>query len=160
MALKPDRSFESFYEVGFFVNSVAEAGGIVCGPSGLGTPGSGAAMDNANQVAEYATSASGRYALGVLCNTFVNKDLTQRTLNPYKSERQIGDKATIINKGWVTTNMLVDGFSANVVPGQPVYLGASGKLTTNSVWPQYGMQVGRIMSKADQEGYVKVRIDL
>lgn len=162
MALKPDRSSptETHYDISFFCNTVAEAGGVVCGPSGLGTAASGSAMDSSSAVVEYAATPSGRYPIGVLLNNFVNKDLTQQTLNPYKSERQIGDKATVMTKGWVVTNFAGAGLSANILPGQTAYLGASGNIIHNTVHPLYGASVGRFMSKVDQEGYFKVKVDL
>lgn len=159
--LKPDQDILA-YEVGFFMNTTAEGGVVVV--SYTGTVGSGAAMDNANQSVEVASNPSGRYPIGVLLNTFVNKDLTQQTLNPYKfpSERQVGDKAAILKKGMCVTNAILGSTTASVVPGQPAYLHGTGFISSQ-LNPQVGYsaaQVGKFLSKVDQDGYVKVFIDL
>ena len=73
MALKPDR-IEIYTDISFFMNTVAERGGVVS----VVTSGSGVSMDDANAVVEYADSASGA-ALGILLNDVVDKDLTTAT---------------------------------------------------------------------------------
>lgn len=155
MALKPHR-YVLEYQNGFFMNSTASRGGVVV--SATGTPGSGAAMDNANQYCEYATLPSGRYPLGVLLNDFVNKDLTDNPLNAYLDEKQIGDKAAICKKGEVVTNLL-SGATSAIIPGQPAYLGANGTIASSGN-PVQCPVVGRWMSRPDQDGYAKIDIDL
>lgn len=160
MALKPDRS-EDITDISYFVTAITgpntdrmERGGILCAVTG--TPGSGAAMDTSAQAAQYATTASGRKALGILLNDFVNIDQSRQQLNPYKNEQQIGTKAVILRKGWVVTNM-IDG---NVTGSMPAacYGQTSGLMTPIS---GAGLPlVGEFLSRADAEGYAKVKVDL
>ncbi len=156
MALKPHID-PLKYQVGFFVNTVAERGGILVATTGQGViPGSGAAMDNFYQMAEYGAAATGRFPLGMLLDDFVNKDLTEIPLNRFKSERQIGDKASIMQKGEAVTNQLWS--AGSVTPGQTAYLSGTG--TISPVQVGLAPVVGKFLSRPDADGYAKVFIDL
>lgn len=153
MALKPHIDALK-YQVGFFVNAEATPGGVLV--SATSTPASGTALDNAAAIAEYAANPSGRYPIGVLLDTFVNKDLTEQSLNRFKSERQVGDKASILQKGEVVTDRVVG--AASVWVGQPAYLGATGYITPTQA--TFAPQIGRFLSRPDQDGYTKIFVDV
>ena len=154
MALKADRH-ELDTDISFFYNAgTAERGGIVC----LSTVGSGAAMDQAGAKVEYVLAAAGKIPVGVLLNDVVNLDLTRQHINWHKDEVQKGGKVSILKKGWVVTNLITgtptagglacvddDGTAGNIEL-------CSG--TSNDV------VVGRFMSTKDEDGYVKVEVNL
>jgi hypothetical protein len=154
MALKPDMNVRS-WETEFFLNQTAARGTFLVATTG--TPGSGAAMDSFNQLADVAVNPSGRYPLGVLNNEFVNVDLTRTRLLSERLEVQVGNRASIIRVGEITTNSIVPNTAAAVTIGQPAYLGASGLIS--SVQAQGAPAVGQFRSRPDEDGYVKVRID-
>ena len=138
MALKPDR-IEIYTDISFFMNTVAERGGVVS----VVTSGSGVSMDDANAVVEYADSASGA-ALGILLNDVVDKDLTKCHINWHKDEMQVGGKVTLLRRGQCTTNMIDGDPSA----GEKAYAGVSG-LVSNSAG---GQHIGQWLSAKDDDG--------
>lgn len=155
MALKGDRnSFNNGGRIDFFMNETAERGGIVV----FLTAGSGAAMDQASQVATYTTSPSGKAPIGVLMNDVVNVDLTRQKLNPYKDEVQIYGKVTIWDKGEVLTNMIVPGNSPTA--GQDAYLWQSGLVTSVNSGAIASPKVGKFMSTKNEAGYAKLSVNL
>jgi hypothetical protein len=150
MALKPDR-IESYTDISFFCNTVAERGGVVVHV----TSGNGVSMDDAGAVVAYPTANTGTKPAGLLLNDVVNLDLTRQHINWHKDEVQLGSKVTLLRQGQVTTDMVASG----VVPaaGADAYYDNVGKLTTvatNSV------KVGRFLSGKDADGYVKVDINI
>lgn len=155
MALKGDRnSFNNGGRIDFFMNEVAERGGIVC----FSTAGSGVALDQAQQLATYAANPSGAKPIGILMNDMVNVDLTRMKLNPYKDEVQIGGKVTIWDKGEVVTNRIQPGIT--VTAGQTAYLHASGYVSNTNFLAQNNNVVGRFMSTKDENGYAKLSVNL
>lgn len=152
MALKPDR-VESYTDISFFMNEVAERGGIV---SHL-TSGSGVSMDDASAVVEYAVdpSPSGTAPAGLLLNDVVNIDLTRQHINWHKDEVQVGSKVTVLRQGQVTTDMVASGVTPSA--GNDAYYGADGLLTTDDT---NSVKVGRFLSSLDADGYVKVDINI
>ena len=144
MALKPDR-IEIYTDISFFMNTVAERGGVVS----VVTSGSGVSMDDANAVVEYADSASGA-ALGILLNDVVDKDLTKCHINWHKDEMQVGGKVTLLRRGQCTTNMIDGDPSA----GEKAYAGVSG-LVSNSAG---GQHIGQWLSAKDEDGYAKLSV--
>ncbi len=162
MALKP--AYEALvWETSFFCNSTVERGTVVLAYTG--TVGSGQALDSFNQLvvvnglAYTGVPANPLYPQGILWNTFVNKDLTQQTLNYLKHETQVGDKASIIRKGTVVTNAIYPGSSAAIQPGCPAYLAQSG-LITPTLAGATQPQIGNFLSRPDSDGYAKVYINL
>ena len=63
MALKPDR-IEAYTDISFFMNEVAERGGVVVHSNSV--VGSGISMDDPDAVVTYAANQSGRAPAGVL----------------------------------------------------------------------------------------------
>ena len=152
MALKPDR-IEAYTDISFFMNEVAERGGVVVHSNSV--VGSGISMDDPDAVVTYAADQSGRAPAGVLLNDVVNLDLTRQHINWHKDEVQQGSKVTILRQGQVTTDQVVNGLT--ILGGTPAYLGTSGLLTTSST---NSVQVGRFLSSYDLDGYVKVDINI
>ena len=163
MALKADRH-ELETDISFFYNEgTATRGGVVV----LDTVGSGAAMDHAAAKVKYATANYGNYAdavpVGLLLNDVVNLDLTRQHINWHKDEVQKGGKVSLLRKGWVVTNS-VDSASS-ITAGQTAYAssGTAGNLTYKAPSAEderHRLVVGRFLSKADEDGYVKVAINL
>ena len=144
MDLKPDR-IEIYTDISFFMNTVAERGGVVS----VVTSGSGVSMDDANAVVEYADSASGA-ALGILLNDVVDKDLTKCHINWHKDEMQVGGKVTLLRRGQCTTNMIDGDPSA----GDKAYAGVSGLVSTSAG----GQHIGQWLSAKDEDGYAKLSV--
>lgn len=150
MALKADR-IEKETDISFFMNEVAERGGVVC-LSGNG--GSGAAMDQGVQLVTYAANPSGARPVGVLLNDMVNIDLTRQELNRYKNEVQRGSKVTLLRKGYVVTNM-IQGVPTAMAPA---FVGHSGRFSATSLSGNNAV-VGEFMTRLDQDGFAKVEVN-
>ena len=147
MALKPDR-VEHLTDLSFFMNETAERGVIVA----HSTAGSGAAMDDSNAVVA-AVGATSDLPAGMLLNDVVNLDLTRQHLNYHQDEVQQGGKVLLLRRGVVVTDQ-VD--SSTIAPGAAAHFTAAGLLTTGTA----SAQVGRFLSSADADGYVKVEINI
>jgi len=152
MALKPDR-VEQTTDISFFMNTVAERGGVVSAVTA--TTGVGVSMDDANAVVAYAAVASGARPLGILLNDVVNLDLTRQHINWHKDEMQVGGKVTLLRQGQVTTNRLVAGITPSA--GVDAYVGASGLIGTDST---NSVKIGQFLSGKDTDGYAKVSVNL
>lgn len=154
MALKPERYFVAD-DMSFFMNAVAERGGVVC----IATGGSGSAMDQGVAVCSYAAAQSGAVPVGFLMQDVVNKDLTQVHINFYKDEVPVGSKVQMWTQGTLTTNMIYPGLTP--VAGSGAYLGPSGLLqTTVNSNLVATPRVGTFLSSKDADGYAKVRFSL
>ena len=156
MALKGDR-YELQTDVSFFMNEVAERGGVVV----LNNTPSGAAMDASNNVVTYAADPTGKVPMGVLLNDMVNLDLTRQHINWHKDEIQKGGKVTVLRKGYVLTNKI--STSGTPVAGNYAYVADSGLISTSvrALELDGGAQpIGRFMTAKDADGYAKVEINL
>mgnify|MGYP001421912935 FL=1 len=153
MALKSDR-ISNTSRVDFFMNEIAERGGVVV----FSTSGSGASMDQAQQLCTYGALASGKVPIGLLMGDMVNLDLTRQKLNPYKEEVQQGGKVTLWDKGEVVTNRLYPAIA--VTAGNAAYLGPSGLITNLPIGSIASPRIGTFMSQKDVDGYAKVSINL
>jgi len=150
MALKSDR-VEKLTDISFFMNTVAERGGVVS----VVSTGAGVSMDDANAVVGYAAVASGAKPVGVLLNDVVNLDLTRQHINWHKDEVQLGGKVTVLRQGHVTTNMLVSGVTPSA--GDSAYVDANGLIGTSST---NAVKVGQFLSAKDADGYAKVSVNI
>lgn len=165
MAIKPDTLVgKADYDISRYVTAISgpsttrmERGGVVCSTTGSSGPASGSAIDSSLALVEYATNPSGRVAVGVLMNDFVNIDLSRQILNPFKDEQQIGSKATLAVRGEIVTNM-IDATAATGTLPATAYAGPSGLFT--GVNPGGYPAVGRFLSRRDSDGYCKVRFDV
>jgi hypothetical protein len=157
MALKGDR-YELQTDVSFFMNEVAERGGVVTLAS-TSTP-SGVAMDSSANVVTYVTNPSGKIPLGILLNDMVNIDLTRQHINWHKDELQKGGKVTVLRKGYVVTNLVGSG---TPTAGAYAYVADSGYISTSTralILDLGAQPIGRFMTAKDTEGYAKVEINL
>lgn len=152
MALRPDRVHIDS-TIDHFMNHVAERGGVVV----RSTVGSGAAMDQSQQVVHYATNPSGASPVGLLMNDVVNLDLTRQHENWHKEEMQLGSKVNVWRKGTVVTNWIQSGISLSA--GDTAYLHREGRLT-NLDNIGGAPTVGVFDSTKDQDGYAKVTVNL
>jgi len=153
MSLKPDRQPLS-YDISFFNNdTTATRGGVVC----VSTVGSGSAMDQSAAVVTYAADPSGKSPVGVLLNDVVNLDLTRQHANFYKDEMQTGSKVTIMDKGWVVTDMIYPGTTP--AAGNTAFCAHSGLLSPtrhgSGAWPA----VGKFLSSKNEDGFAKVSVN-
>lgn len=153
MALKGDRYIVTT-RPDFFMDEVAERGGIAV----ASTIGSGAALDQARQLATYAANPSGLVPLGVLLHDMVNVDLTKYKLNQHRDEVQQGMKVAIMDRGWVRTNFNYPGTSWTAM--SPAYLSSSGRVTPTNAGLAATPLVGRFESTPDEDGYFKLNINL
>jgi len=156
MALKTDR-IHIDSQIDFFMNEVAERGGVVS----ISTLGSGAAMDQAEQLGTYAANPSGGSTLGVLMGDMVNLDLTRQHENWHKEEVQIGGKVTIWNKCTVVTDRIYPGVTP--AAGERAYVAHSGYIANSQVVGDSSTAdpvVGRFLSTLDEDGYCKVSVSI
>ena len=156
MALKGDR-YELQTDVSFFMNEVAERGGVVV----LNNTPSGAAMDASNNVVTYIADPSGKVPMGILLNDMVNLDLTRQHINWHKDEIQKGGKVTVLRKGYVLTNKI--STSGTPVAGNYAYVADSGLISTSVRALELdaaAQPIGRFMTAKDADGYAKVEINL
>jgi hypothetical protein len=178
MALKTDR-IHIDSQIDYFMNEVAERGGIVC----ISTVGSGSAMDQAKQLATYPANVSGVKPLGVLMGDMVDIDLTRQHENWHKEEVVKGGKVTIWSKCTVVTDRIYPGVSP--AAGEVAYVAPSGYISnkihylpwwswtrnqilasgTHDVNVQippdfYDLAVGRFLSTKDENGFAKVSVNL
>lgn len=156
MAIKADRQVDAV-DITFFLNETAEKGVIVS----TSTAGSGTSMDNPASVATVSANSSGSKVLGALLNDFVNVDQTRVSVNWHKDQSQIGNKCTILTKGWIVTNK-VSGTTHTA--GDHAVLTSSGSVTIKPAVASWNSSaqpfVGRFRGKADEDGYSKLYIDL
>jgi hypothetical protein len=156
MALRPDR-IHIDSQIDFFMNEVAERGGPVC----VSTVGSGAAMDQAEQLATYAANPSGTAVLGVLMCDVVNLDLIRQHENWHKEEVQKGGKVTIWSKGTVVTDRIYPGVTPTA--GQVAYVAHSGYFANSKVVGDDSdavAVVGKFLSTKDEDGFCKVSVNV
>ena len=155
MALKADRH-ELATDISFFMDEVASRGGIAC----ISTGGSGAALDQAGANVSYVADASGAVPAGLLLNDMVNLDLTRQHINWHKDEVQKGGKVTLLTQGNVVTNMIYPGDTPTA--GGLAYVAHSGYIAAANKDSTLGQAsvVGRFISTKDEDGYVKVAINL
>jgi hypothetical protein len=158
MALKSDR-YEFQTDVSFFMNEVAERGGVVTLAS-TSTP-SGSAMDSSVNVVTYVANPSGKVPIGILLNDMVNLDLTRQHINWHKDEIQKGGKVTILRKGYVVTNRISG--TGTPVAGDAAYVADSGLISTSTrgvALDAGAVKIGRFLTAKDSDGYAKVEINL
>lgn len=171
MALRPDRKYTVGTDISYFMNAVAERGGVVTYLSG----GSGAAMDDANAtVAPSGATQSGQIPAGLLLNDMVNLDLTRQHINWHKDEVQLGGKVTVLTHGEVTTNVITTGVGASLptIGAAAFFTNETFNSRTNTyVLTPLGVingaaaglgttRVGTFKSIKDADGYAKVEINM
>lgn len=168
MALKPDfRHLD--WTVEFYATGVMNKGlFLVHSNLNTGLGPSGASMDGGENIAGTVASPSGHSVLGCLFSEVVNKDLTQTHLDENRDEVNIGQKVSVITKGWVLTDKIQPGTSPS--GGQVAYLGGTGYVTPTQPYVPTGVYdggaalrnvvVGKFKSGKDADGYAKVEFNL
>ena len=153
MALKADRNVVE-YDISFFMNEAGKRGGVVS----FSTVGSGAALDQSAALLTYAATASGNKPAGILLNDNVDIDTTRQHINRHKNEMLKGSKVTLMKKGWVVTDQIASGIT--IAAGDPAYMANGGRITNVNAGAVATPVIGRFLSKADEDGYAKVEINL
>ncbi len=149
MALKPDRiALADGSRMKWFMNETAERGGIVCSVA----PG-GNGMDDPDSKVHVPAGATGA-PVGVLMNDVVNLNLNRQHLNQHKDEVQIGNKVSILQRGFVTTDVVATGITP--VAGQAAYYTTGGEFTNATG----SAQVGYFASGKDSDGYAEIEINI
>jgi hypothetical protein len=152
MALKSDR-IEIATDISFFMNTVAERGGIATVV--VTSSGSGIAMDDPGSAVAYNAVGSGARPIGLLLNDVVNYDLTRQHINWYKDEMQVGGKVVLLRNGQATTNYITAG--AVTGPGLDAYVNNSGYI---GVVANGGTKIGQWLSAKDADGYAKLSVNI
>jgi hypothetical protein len=158
MALKGDR-YEIQTDVSFFMNEVAERGGVVT--LAAGSNPAGAAMDSSASLVTYVANPSGKVPIGILLNDMVSIDLTRQHINWHKDEIQKGGKVTILRKGYVVTNKISG--TGTPAAGDAAYVADSGLISTSTrgvALDTNAVKIGRFLTSKDADGYAKVEINL
>jgi hypothetical protein len=156
MALRGDRQIDS-WEIRYFLNEVAERGNVAV----ISTVGSGSAMDAIDNLVTIAGSSSGQKPVGLLLNDFVNIDQSKFPINWHKDQHQVGDKCSLVTKGWVVT----DRITGTPAAGDWAVLSSSGTVTgiapNLSTWNKIANpQVGVFRTKKDEAGFASIYVDL
>lgn len=163
MALKPDRSANNDYDVSKFMYVTGDRGnGLVAVTGTDGHYGRGAAMDDTNSRVAIAANPSGSRFAGLLLDDVVNLDLSRTHINPYKAgETQIGNKVSVLTRGWVVTNRVGAGQASGIAFPATAYLGTNGAFYTSAGYANSGWPVaGKFLGEVDTEGYAKLYIDI
>jgi len=155
MALKADRQIDAV-EIGYYLNETASGGEIVS----VSTAASGADLDGITALATVSATISGIRPIGMLMNAFVDIDQTRYHRNFNKDQQVVGDKATIMTKGWAVTSFAIDATA-----GKKAYLETSGQIATiagnfTDTDDLINPIVGTFRSGLDENGYARVYIDL
>lgn len=155
MALLPDRQIDS-EDFSFFCNTVTNRGVILT----VTTAGSGVSLDNPSSVVGISANSSGALPVGMLINDVVNIDLTRTPINWHKDQVQVGSKVTLVTKGWLVT----DQATGTIGAGTDAVLGSSGTIFQKPAIASWNRalnpQIGKFRSNPDQNGFVKVYVDL
>ncbi len=143
MALKADRSVS--YNQNYFMDEVAERGSFVFAhPRTLGSP---------NTVVTKSPGPNPRMSfVGVLLDDVVDIDLTRQHINWSQNEVQKGGKVSIATRGWLVMKI---PFRDTYPLGHPVYVNPK---TGRPSLIQWGIPIGRMMSKRDRDGFAKIEI--
>lgn len=162
MALRPDRTTIDT-DIRFFMEQVAERGGIVS-YTVTGVNPSGAANDQSENKVSYVAEPSGLRPAGLLMNDMVNLDLTRQHKNFHKDEIQYGGKVTVNRKCTVVTDRIYPGHTP--LAGQTAYVGHSGYLCNSDVATDdtdltgETRKVGRFETRKDEDGFAEVTVNL
>ncbi len=105
---------------------------------------------------QYAVVRPGKHSgqpIGILLNDVVNTDFSQGSGLSFNREKvTVGSKVTVFQQGTV----LVGSFDEDVIVGEKIFYNSKGNLTTKP----NGRPIGTAMSSSDEDGFVKVRIEL
>ncbi len=152
MALRGDRLILEADGHSYTISDVAEKGCVVV----TSTAGSGAVLGDTKGAAQVATDPSGFKVLGILLQDVVSLDETRYHINWHKEQIATGDMANILTKGWVYTNKI----TGTPTDRDIAYVGASGVASTTNSGAAATPPVGVFGGKKDEDGYVKLIVNL
>lgn len=105
---------------------------------------------------------SGIWPVGVLLNTREEFNYAKELERVQYDTDDIGTVVTLLRRGELDTNMLVENGGVSIAPGQPAYLAPNG-LAGNANLSASGTEeqrIGQWMSAVDSDGFAQLRIDL
>lgn len=156
MALRPDRDYAEVTDISQYWSTAAaqatqEEGGVAC----VVTQGSGVALDDTENVVGYVASASGAVPKGILLHPVNPAMSATRDFKNYANmEIRPGEKAALLRKGWLVTDML----SGTPDTGGVAYVGPSGLIKTTQ--DAGAAVIGRFETTVDADGFAKIYIDI
>ena len=139
-----------------YVLDVAAEPGTACVASGVAGK-----VDIAGGTAAE-VGASGVWPIGILLNTREEFNYAKELERVQYDTDDIGTVVTLLRRGELDTNLLVENGGVSIAPGQPAYLAADGKLgnANLAVAGDESQRVGQWMTAVDADGYARVRIEL
>lgn len=139
----------------FVLNVAAEPGTVLVAASSAGT-----VEIKAGTAAE--VGASGVFPIGVLLNTREEFNYAKELERTQYDTDDIGTVVTLLRRGELATDLLVENGGIDIAAGQPAYLAPDGKLgnANLSLGDDDAQRVGQWMSAVDSDGFAQVRIEL
>jgi hypothetical protein len=106
--------------------------------------------------------ASGVLPMGVLLNTREEFNYAKELERVQYDTDDIGTVVTLLRRGELDTNMLVENGGVAIATGQPAYLAPNGRIGNANLAVDGGEQqrVGQWMESVDSDGFARVRIEL
>jgi hypothetical protein len=155
MALRPDRVLEMTDGTNI-LNSTGSKGAVL---SYTTVSASGVANGDSGGFVQVASNPSGLRVAGVLLVDFVDIDETRFHVNFNKEEKNSGDHADMVTRGYVVTDKVIGTPSAHA----KAYLSSSGCVTP-TLHTTGGLVatplVGEFGGILDEHGFVKLLINL
>ncbi len=142
----------------YVLNRAAEAGTVVVasGTAGL------VDVVSASQLA--AGDGSGINPIGVLLNTREEFNYAKELERVQYDTDDIGTVVTLLRRGELDTNLLLENGGVSIAPGQPAYLAQDGRIGNANLAPSGALsdhqRVGQWMTAVDADGFARVRIEL
>lgn len=106
--------------------------------------------------------ASGIWPIGVLLNTREEFNYAKELERGQYDTDDIGTVVTLLRRGELDTNMLVENGGVSIAPGQRAYLAPNG-LAGNANLSASGTEeqhIGQWMSAVDSDGFARLRLEL
>lgn len=139
----------------YVLDSAAEPGTVVVASGVAGK------VDIAGGVAAE-IGASGNWPIGVLLNTREEFNYAKELERVQYDTDDIGTVVTLLRRGELDTNMLVENGGVSIAPGQPAYLAANGLAGNANLAVDGGEQqrIGQWMTAVDSDGFARLRLEL
>lgn len=106
--------------------------------------------------------ASGVWPVGVLLNTREEFNYAKELERAQYDTDDIGTVVTLLRRGELDTDMLVENGGVSIAAGQPAYLAPDGKIgnANLSASGTEEQRVGQWMTAVDSNGFARIRIEL
>jgi len=106
--------------------------------------------------------ASGVWPIGVLLNTREEFNYAKELERVQYDTDDIGTVVTLLRRGELDTDMLVENGGVSIAPGQPAYLAPDGKIGNANLSADGGeeQRVGQWMTAVDSDGFARIRLEL